>query len=61
MTNTCTMQFQIKNHFSLYCVISLLDVGTLTLSRHILLDPIMLFFIMMSTYSELKFLSYQNR
>lgn len=39
----------------------LLDVGTLTLSRHILLDPIMMFFIMMSTYSQLKFLSYRDR
>lgn len=37
------------------------DVGTLTLSRHILLDPIMMFFIMMSTYSQLKFLSYRDR
>lgn len=39
----------------------LLDVGTLTLSRHILLDPIMMFFIMMSTYSQLKFLSFRDR
>ncbi|OWF56429.1 Protein O-mannosyl-transferase 2 [Mizuhopecten yessoensis] len=38
----------------------LLDTGTLSLSRHILLDPILLFFIMMSTYSVLKFLSYKE-
>ncbi|KAJ8309086.1 hypothetical protein KUTeg_013960 [Tegillarca granosa] len=39
----------------------LLDVGTLTLSRHILLDPILMFFIMAATYCKLKFLSYQNK
>lgn len=38
----------------------LLETGTLALSRHILLDPILLFFIMLSTYSVLKFLSYKD-
>lgn len=37
--------------------IILSDIGTLTLSRHILLDPILLFFIMISTYCILKFVS----
>ncbi|KAK3595928.1 hypothetical protein CHS0354_032436 [Potamilus streckersoni] len=39
----------------------LFDTGTLTLSRHILLDPILMFFIMAATYSLLKFLSYKDR
>ncbi|KAK6181341.1 hypothetical protein SNE40_009214 [Patella caerulea] len=39
----------------------LFETGTLTLSRHILLDPIMMFFIMAATYCMLQFLSYKNR
>ncbi|KAI8787689.1 protein O-mannosyl-transferase 2 isoform X1 [Biomphalaria glabrata] len=39
----------------------LFDTGTLTLSRHILLDPILMFFIMTSTYSCLKFLTYSHK
>ncbi|XP_041353357.1 protein O-mannosyl-transferase 2-like [Gigantopelta aegis] len=39
----------------------LFDVGCITLSRHILLDPILLFFIMLSTYSVLMFLSMRKR
>ncbi|XP_046577574.1 protein O-mannosyl-transferase 2-like [Haliotis rubra] len=42
------------------CLI-LFDVGTITLSRHILLDPILLVFIIMATYSSVKFKLYQNR
>ncbi|KAH9490335.1 hypothetical protein Btru_034988 [Bulinus truncatus] len=38
----------------------LFDTGTTTLSRHILLDPILMFFIMTSTYSCLKFLTYHK-
>ncbi|XP_063430399.1 protein O-mannosyl-transferase 2-like [Mytilus trossulus] len=45
---------------SLSATLILLDVGTLTLSRHILLDPILLFFIMMSVYCLLKFSSYRQ-
>ena len=41
--------------------IILSDTGTLTLSRHILLDPILLFFIMMSTYCILKFVSLREK
>lgn len=48
--NTCTHIF--FYYFS--------DVGTLTLSRHILLDPILLFFIMASIYCLLKFSSYKQ-
>lgn len=39
----------------------LFDTGTLALSRHILLDPILMFFIMASTYNCLKFLTFRNR
>ncbi|CAG5118791.1 unnamed protein product [Candidula unifasciata] len=39
----------------------LFDTGILALSRHILLDPIMMFFIMTSTYSCLKFLTYRSQ
>lgn len=52
------------NHIAsiqIFWILLFSDVGTLTLSRHILLDPIMMFFIMMSTYSQLKFLSYCDR
>ncbi|XP_029640738.1 protein O-mannosyl-transferase 2-like [Octopus sinensis] len=42
-------------------LIILADTGILTLSRHILLDPILLFFIMMSTYSILKFVSLRQK
>ncbi|GAB1598221.1 protein O-mannosyl-transferase 2 isoform X1 [Argonauta hians] len=42
-------------------LIILTDTGILTLSRHILLDPILLFFIMMSTYSILKFVSLRHK
>ncbi|XP_059156295.1 protein O-mannosyl-transferase 2-like isoform X2 [Physella acuta] len=38
----------------------LFDTGTLTLSRHILLDPILMFFIMSATYSCLMFLTYKS-
>lgn len=42
-------------------MIILSDTGTLTLSRHILLDPILLFFIMISTYCILKFVSLREK
>ena len=37
------------------------DTGTLTLSRHILLDPILMFFILLSVYTCLKFLSFRSQ
>ncbi|XP_005091430.1 protein O-mannosyl-transferase 2 [Aplysia californica] len=37
------------------------DTGVLTLSRHILLDPILMFFILLSVFSCLKFLSFRSR
>ena len=43
------------------CVCLLSDTGVNTLSRHILLDPIMMFFIMAATYALLKFLSFRER
>ncbi|KAK7103260.1 protein O-mannosyl-transferase 2-like [Littorina saxatilis] len=39
----------------------LFDTGTSTLSRYILLDPPLLFFIMAATYCNLKFLSFRDR
>ncbi|RUS71376.1 hypothetical protein EGW08_020859, partial [Elysia chlorotica] len=42
-------------------VIILMDTGTLTLSRHILLDPLLMFFILMSFYCCMKALSYKHR
>ncbi|XP_052787486.1 protein O-mannosyl-transferase 2-like [Mya arenaria] len=39
----------------------LFDTGVNTLSRYILLDPILMFFIMASTYALLKFLSLRDR
>ncbi|KAL5008769.1 hypothetical protein ScPMuIL_014350 [Solemya velum] len=39
----------------------LLDTGTLILSRHILLDPLLMFFIMAATFCLLKFLSFKDR
>ncbi|XP_076442071.1 protein O-mannosyl-transferase 2-like [Babylonia areolata] len=41
--------------------IVLFDTGVNTLSRYILLDPPLLFFIMAATYSKLKFLSFKDR
>ncbi|GFR57381.1 protein O-mannosyl-transferase 2 [Elysia marginata] len=42
-------------------VIILLDTGTLALSRHILLDPLLMFFILLSFYCCLKALSHKHR
>ncbi|KAL4237411.1 Protein O-mannosyl-transferase 2 [Mactra antiquata] len=39
----------------------LFDTGINTLTRYILLDPILMYFIMASTFSLLKFLSYKNQ
>ncbi|ESO86133.1 hypothetical protein LOTGIDRAFT_129702 [Lottia gigantea] len=62
------LSFQIVwllTHSLVACILAssliLFDTGTLTLSRHILLDPIMLFFIMAATYSMLKFLSFNKK
>ncbi|EDV21774.1 uncharacterized protein TRIADDRAFT_30184 [Trichoplax adhaerens] len=40
---------------------AIFDHGTITLSRYILLDPILLFYIMSSTYFGIKFLNTKNR
>jgi dolichyl-phosphate-mannose--protein O-mannosyl transferase len=39
----------------------LFDVGLVTLTQYILLDPILLFFISASVYSSFKFYSYRER
>lgn len=39
----------------------LFDVGLLTLTQYILLDPILLFFISGSVYTSVKFYTYKNR
>ncbi|XP_033123188.1 protein O-mannosyl-transferase 2-like isoform X2 [Anneissia japonica] len=45
---------------TLAAFIIIFDTGCLTLSQYILLDPILLFFITMATYSALKFKSLSN-
>jgi len=39
----------------------LFDVGLVTLTQYILLDPILLFFISASVYASIKFYSYKDR
>jgi len=46
---------------SLAAAFILFDVGLLTLTQYILLDPILLFFISGSIYASVKFYSYRNR
>ena len=47
-------------YFSPNCMILFLDPGCITISQYILLDPILMFYIMLSAFCLTKYHTYAN-